>query len=183
MITPVRTGHPFAEYHAAFGRFVRVPFLVRQKTASAKIAAARRNACRSCERFLRQRKPQENKSASVPRSGISSREQRMAAFDFPASLPIETFRRQAIFKPVPPRNSPRPSGVGMVAARRRFADHRADRSGMGINLTDETRLGAVLGPNRHPARQEGCAVKVLLARAVDGKLERPDAHAGIDEAP
>ena len=34
-----------------------------QKTASAKMAVTRRNVCRRCERFLRQRKLQENKSA------------------------------------------------------------------------------------------------------------------------
>lgn len=62
---PIRTGRPFADYRAAFGRFVRVPFfLVGQITASAKMAATRRNVCRRCERFLRQRKLQVHKSAS-----------------------------------------------------------------------------------------------------------------------
>lgn len=55
MIAPVRTGRPFADYHAAFGRFVRVPFLAGQKTVSAKMAATRRQACRKREAMLRQR--------------------------------------------------------------------------------------------------------------------------------
>jgi hypothetical protein len=57
VISPVSPGRPFADYHAAFGRFVRVLFLAGQKTASAKMAATRRNVCRRCERFLRQQKP------------------------------------------------------------------------------------------------------------------------------
>ena len=63
MITPVRTGRPFADYHAAFGRFVRVLFFAGQKTASAKMAATRRNVCRRCEQFLRQQKLHLHKSA------------------------------------------------------------------------------------------------------------------------
>ena len=50
-------------YHSAFGRFFWVSQLASQRTASAKLAAMQRNACRRCEWFLRQRKLHLHKSA------------------------------------------------------------------------------------------------------------------------
>lgn len=67
----------------------------------------------------------------------------MAAFGFSAPLPIVTFGRRAIFKPVPSRNRPGPPEVSIETAKRRRHDHRADGRGMDVDFTDEMSLNAV----------------------------------------